>query len=152
MRLQATHLLTIKNEVVTVPNSLILGSSIINYSSLARTQGLILHTSVGIGYEVPWRQVEALLIRAAERTPGLLQEPPPFVLQKGLGDFSVTYEINAYCKDSHGMAQIYTDLQHNILDEFNEHDVQIMTPAYEGDPPFPKTVPKDKWFTPPAKK
>lgn len=150
MRLLVTHLQTIKNEEVTVPNSLILGSHVINYSSLAKTQGLILHTTVGIGYETPWRQVEAILLRAAERTPGLLKEPSPFVLQKGLGDFAVNYEINAYCRDAQSMTKVYAELHRNILDEFNEYGIQIMTPAYEGDPATPKVVPKEKWFTTPA--
>lgn len=150
MRLQATHLLTIKNETVTIPNSLILNSHVVNFSTLAKSQGLILHTTVGIGYEVSWRQVEAMLIRAAERTPGILKEPPPFVLQKSLDTFAVNYEINAYCQEPQRMVHIYTELHRKILDEFNEHGVQIMTPAYEGDPENPKVVPKSKWYAPPA--
>ena len=150
MRLQVTHLRTIKNEEIVVPNSLILNSHIINYSTLAQSRGLILHTTVGIGYETSWRQVEAMLRLAAERTPGLLKEPPPFVLQKSLGDFAVTYEINVYCDNPQGMARFYTALHQNILDVFNEHGVQIMTPAYEGDPDAPKVVPRDRWFAAPA--
>ena len=121
-----------------------------NYSSLARTQGLILHTNVGIGYETPWRQVEAMLLLAAERTPGILKVPAPFVLQKGLGDFAVDYEINVYCDNPRAMGRIYTDLHRNILDLFNEYGVQIMTPNYENDPQSPKLVKKEEWFTAPA--
>lgn len=151
MRLLVTHLRTIKNEEVIVPNSLILNSHVINYSTLAKSRGLILHTTVGIGYEVSWRQVEAMLQVAAERTPGLLKEPSPYVLQKSLGDFAVTYELNAYCDNPQAMPQLYTALHQNILDVFNEHSVQIMTPAYENDPQTPKVVPKDQWFAAPAK-
>ncbi len=149
-RLMVTHLRTIKNEEVVVPNSTIINSNIVNYSTLAGSRGLILHTTVGIGYETPWRQVEAMLRLAAERTPGLLKEPAPFVLQKALGDFAVTYELNAYCDDPHAMARLYTAMHQNILDVFNEHGVQIMTPAYEGDPETPKVVPKDQWYQAPA--
>ncbi len=150
MRLLVTHLRTIKNEEIVVPNSLILNSHVINYSTLAQSRGLILHTTVGIGYETSWRQVDAMLRLAAERTPGLLTEPPPFVLQKSLGDFAVTYELNVYCDNPQGMAQFYTALHQNILDAFNEYGVQIMTPAYEGDPDAPKVVPRDQWFAAPA--
>jgi small-conductance mechanosensitive channel len=152
VRLLVTHLRTPKNEEVVVPNSTILGSEVVNYSSLARERGLILHTTVGIGYETPWRQVEALLLEAARRTPGLLHEPPPFVLQKALGDFAVTYEVNAYCDAPHRMAVLYAELHRNILDVFNEYGVQIMTPAYEGDPDRPKVVPKERWYTAPAER
>jgi small-conductance mechanosensitive channel len=150
MRLQVTHIRTLKNEEVTVPNSQILGTHVVNYSALARSRGLILHTEVGIGYETPWRQVEALLRMATERTPGLLREPVPFVLERKLGDFAVNYELNAYCNDADAMGRLYAELHRNILDVFNEYGVQIMTPAYEGDTPQPKVVAKQDWFAPPA--
>jgi small-conductance mechanosensitive channel len=72
------------------------------------------------------------------------------VLQRSLGDFCVVYELNVYTDESHGQMQRYTDLHRNILDVFNEYGVQIMTPAYEGDPEQPKVVPKDQWFLAPA--
>jgi small-conductance mechanosensitive channel len=151
-RLLVTHLRTPKNEEVIVPNSAILGAEVVNYSTLARDRGLILHTTVGIGYETPWRQVEAILVEAALRTPGLLKEPPPFVLQKALGDFCVTYEINAFCNTPDAMPSLYTALHRNILDVFNEYGVQIMTPAYEGDPEQPKVVPRGEWYAAPARR
>jgi small-conductance mechanosensitive channel len=123
---------------------------VLNYSSLARTHGLILHTEVGIGYETPWRQVEAMLLMAADRTDGLLKEPRAFVLEKRLGDFAVTYELNAYCQDVPAMNRLYAALHRNILDVFNEYGVQIMTPAYEGDTPEPKIVSPENWHAAPA--
>jgi small-conductance mechanosensitive channel len=151
IRLQVTHVRSVKNEEIVVPNSTLLGTHVVNYSALARSRGLILHTTVGIGYETPWRQVEAMLLLAAERTPGLATEPRPFVLQKSLGDFCVVYEINVGCSDAQQMASLYTSLHRNILDVFNEYGVQIMTPAYEGDPEAPKVVPKEQWWTAPAR-
>jgi small-conductance mechanosensitive channel len=151
VRLQVTHVRTIKNEEVVLPNSQILGTHVTNYSSLAQSEGLILHTTVGIGYETPWRQVEAMLLEAARRTPGLMTEPGPFVFHLALGDFCVTYELNVYCSDARRMRATYTELHRNILDLFNEYGVQIMTPAYEGDPEVPKVVPKDQWYLAPAR-
>ncbi|MEJ2320420.1 MAG: mechanosensitive ion channel family protein [Gemmatimonadales bacterium] len=151
IRLLVTHLRSPKNEEIVVPNSLIIGSNVVNYSSIARKEGLILHTTVGIGYEVPWRKVEAMLVEAAGRTEGLLEEPAPFVLQKALADFCVTYELNAYCQDPGRMYSLYTELHRSIQDVFNEYGVQIMTPAYEADPVEPKIVPKEQWFEAPAR-
>ena len=150
MRLQVTRLRTNKNEEVIVPNSTILNSVVTNYSTLAENRGLILHTTVGIGYETPWRQVEGMLLMAAKRTPEVLAEPPPFVLQRTLGDFCVTYELNAYTSSADDMIGKYHALHANILDVFNEYGVQIMTPAYEGDPAEPKVVPKERWFEAPS--
>ena len=151
MRLSVTHLKTIKNEVITVPNSMIVNSHVVNYSSLAREKGLILHTTVTIGYDTPWRQVHALLLMGAERTSGLLREPPPFILQKSLDDFYVTYELNVYTGKPLEMAAIYSELHQNVQDAFNEYEVQIMSPSYRFDPDRPKVVPKDKWYAAPAK-
>jgi small-conductance mechanosensitive channel len=152
MRLLVTHLKSLKNEEIVVPNSLILSSSVINYSSISREKGLVLHTNVSIGYDAPWRQVEALLLKAAEKTPGVLKEPKPFVLQKSLDDFYVSYELNAYIATPQAMVQTYSELHRNILDAFNEAGVQIMSPHYEADPSGVKVVPKEKWYAPPAKK
>ena len=150
IRLQVTHLRTRMNEDIVIPNVKILGSEVTNFSTLAENEGLILHTTVGIGYETPWRQVEAMLIEAANRTPGMLREPKPFVRQRSLGDFAITYELNVYTRTPHQMALLYSLLHGNILDVFNEHSVQIMTPAYEGDPETPKVVAKQDWHLPPA--
>ena len=148
----ATRLRSLKNEEIIIPNSTVLNSSIINFSTQAQTNGLILHTTVGIGYEVPWRQVEAMLLLAAERTKNIRTEPKPFVLQQSLGDFAITYELNIYCDDARMMMELYSELHRNILDVFNEYGVQIMTPNYVQDTPQPKTVPKDQWYISPAGK
>jgi small-conductance mechanosensitive channel len=149
-RLQVTHLRTPKNVELVLPNSHLLGAEVMNYSSLSRSSGLILHTEVGIGYETPWRQVEAMLTMAADRTAGLAREPRPFVLEKKLGDFAITYELNVHTNNVPHMAQLYAELHRQILDVFNEYGVQIMTPAYEGDPEVPKVVTRKDWHTAPA--
>jgi small-conductance mechanosensitive channel len=147
-KILVTRLRSHKNEEIVIPNSQLQNSKIINFSAREKDKRLILHTSVGIGYETPWRQVDAMLHLAAERTKGLLKDPPPFVLKKSLGDFAVNYEINVYCDDVANILTHYTNLHQNILDVFNENNVQIMTPAYVMDPEAPKVVPVDQWDTP----
>jgi len=152
IKLMTTRIHTLKNESVIIPNSNILNTNVTNYSVMARDPGLVLHTTVGIGYDAPWRQVEAMLLLAAERTQGLQKEPRPFVLQTSMGDFAVNYEINAYCTDAGRMVAIKSELHRNIQDVFNEHGVQIMSPAYENDPQTPKIVPPEDWYAAPAVK
>jgi len=149
--LLVTRMRTKRNEIVVVPNSLILANQILNYSELAREHGVVLHTTVGIGYEVPWRQTEEILLMAAQRTAGIAGAPAPFVHQVELGDFCVTYELNVHCRDARTMMSVRSDLHRNILDLFNEYGIQIMTPAYEGDPETAKIVPRDRWFAAPAR-
>jgi len=147
-KILVTRLLSHKNEEIVIPNSVLQNSKIINYSAREKDKRLIIHAKVGIGYETSWRQVDAMLKLAAERTEGLLKDPPPFVLKETLGDFAINYEINAFCGDVANIKMHYNNLHQNILDVFNENNVQIMTPAYVKDPKTPKVVPKDQWEIP----
>ncbi len=121
VRMLDTHVRTFKNENVAVPNSQLLNSHITNYSALAKTSGVILHTVAGIGYETPWRQVEAMLVEAARRTPGARTDPPPFVLQLKLDDFCVQDQLNVHCSEPLLILETYTELHRNVLDVFNEY-------------------------------
>lgn len=128
--LLVTHVLTTKNVEITLPNSSVLSGPIFNFSSVVKESALILHTSITIGYDAPWRRVHELLIAAAKATDHILENPPPFVLQTALNDFYVSYQINAYTDHPHKMAQIYSELHQNIQDKFNEGGVEIMSPHY----------------------
>lgn len=128
--LLVTRVRTPKNVEIVIPNATILGSQITNYSALARERGLILHTTVTIGYDVPWRQVHELMKAAALATPGILSDPAPFVLQTALNDWHVSYEINAYTREANNMAAIYSGLHENIQEVFNAAGVEIMSPSY----------------------
>ncbi|MEJ2707249.1 MAG: mechanosensitive ion channel [Anaerolineales bacterium] len=128
--LLVTRVRTIKNVIISIPNAIVMKNMIVNYSTEADEKGLILHTSVTIGYDVPWRQVHQLLIQAAQATPDVLDTPHPFVLQTSLDDFYISYELNAYTAKAQKMAVIYSELHQNILDQFNQAGVEIMSPSY----------------------
>lgn len=131
--LLVTRIRTIKNVVITIPNASVLNAQIINYSAAAQdpnTPPLILHTTITLGYDVPWRTVHQALIGAAHATPSILPEPTPFVLQTSLDDFYVSYEINAYTNTPKIMAKIYSELHQNIQDKCNEIGIEILSPHY----------------------
>ena len=125
-----TKIRTLKNEEVTIPNATIINAHLWNFSKTAKDLGLILHTSVTIGYDVPWETVNKLLVKAALKTTLTQKDPKPFVLQKSLDDFYVNYEINAYTKQAKKMALIYSELHKNILEEFNAAGIEILSPHY----------------------
>lgn len=125
-----TKIRTIKNEEITIPNSKIMSSEVINYTVEATESGLILNTTITIGYDAPWRKVHELLIQAALSTEGILHYPRPFVFQTSLDDYYISYQINAYTKRPAEMAKIYSELHQSIQDKFNEGGVEIMSPAY----------------------
>lgn len=126
--LLVTRIRTIKNVEITIANSMVLSSHIINFSGSIHPDGLILHTTVTIGYDAPWRKVHGLLIEAALATENILKKPQPFVLQTALDDFYVHYQINAYTDRPSLMQQTYSDLHQNIQDKFYEAGVEIMSP------------------------
>ena len=125
-----TRIRTPKNEVVTIPNSFIMSSHTVNFSQSARYYGLIIHSEVSIGYDIPWRKTHQLLIEAALNTPGVVDDPRPFVLETSLQDYYPVYQVNAYIKDANQLAQVYSDLHQNIQDRFNEEGIEIMSPHY----------------------
>ncbi len=129
--LLVTRLRTIKNEIVTIPNSAILSGNTINYSVMAKKEGCILHTTVTIGYDEPWRKIHDLMVSAALATEGVNTKRKPFVLQTSLDDWYVSYQINAYTKLPEKSAVIYSNLHANIQDKFNEAGVEIMSAHYQ---------------------
>ncbi|MBE9583688.1 mechanosensitive ion channel [Mucilaginibacter sp. JRF] len=128
--LLVTRIRTIQNEIISIPNSTVMSNHTVNYSSDATHKGLIVHTTVTCGYDVPWRQVHQLLIEAAGRTSMLEKEPVPYVLQTSLDDFYVSYRINAFTKSPNKQAVIYSELHANIQDVFNEAGIELMSPRY----------------------
>ena len=128
--LLVTRIRTIKNVDISVPNGSVLGRQIVNYSSSAGRHGLILHTTVTIGYDVPWRKVHDLLVEAAMATGHVLSDPPPYVLQTGLEDFYAKYQLNAYTDRPLESARIYSELHQNIQDQLHEAGVEILSPHY----------------------
>jgi small-conductance mechanosensitive channel len=149
--LLSTKIRTNKRELITIPNAVLVGTATKNYSRLAAEgTGVILYTSVTIGYDTPWRQVHALLVMAADRTPGLRREPRPFVRQTALSDFYVEYQLNAHIERPEERLNVLAALHENIQDCFNEYGVQITSPHYESDPLKPKVVARDTWAPPPA--
>lgn len=125
-----TRLKTPKNEIITIPNSTIMTANTVNYTKSAATGGIILYTKVTVGYEIEWRLVHSLLLKAAQKTKGILQNPAPFVLQTAFNDFYVQYEINAYSDDANCMPCTYSSLYENIQDQFNEAGVELMSPHF----------------------
>ena len=144
-------LTTRAREEVTIPNSVVVADSIRNFSRV-QEGAVVLSTSVTIGYDTPWRQVRAMLLLAAARTDGVLREPAPVVYETALSDFYVEYELVAHGTSAITRAVLMSDLHQQILDAFNEHGVQIMSPHFEGQPEKLAIVEKANWFSAPAAK
>ena len=148
-----TKIATGLGEQLTLPNALVLGTVTRNYSRPTNGRGFMLRTKVTIGYDAPWRQVQALLLEAAGRTPGVSADPAPAVFQTALSDFYVEYELVCQASQSNARsrAEAITTLNANVIDTFNEYGVQIMSPHYLGDPALAKVVPRSAWHAAPAK-
>jgi small-conductance mechanosensitive channel len=148
-----TRIRTGLGQELTISNSQILGAVTKNYSRTVKGRGFVVDTTVTIGYDTPWRQVEALLVQAALRTPGVLADPAPQVFQIALSDYYPEYRLVCQAIPSEPVprAQVMNALHANIQDLFNEYGVQIMSPNYRGDPVAPKVVSRDHWYDAPAK-
>jgi small-conductance mechanosensitive channel len=141
---------TIDRREVTIPNTVMTNTNIVNYSRMSKEKGLILRTTVTIGYDAPWRQVHAMLKLAASRTQGLRKDTEPFVLQTALSDFYVEYTLGVAIENPRDRIRLLSELHANIQDAFNEFGVQILSPHFEAQPEGTIVVPKSKWFSAPA--
>ena len=147
----STKIATRMREEITVPNAVLVGTSITNYTRLAREQGAMVATTITIGYDAPWRQVHQLMLRAADRTTGIRKLPEPIVYQRSLSDFYVEYQLRAHVDRPEDRLPILSDLHAEIQDAFNEAGVQIMSPHFETQPQGKVTVPRAEWQgTPPG--
>jgi small-conductance mechanosensitive channel/Flp pilus assembly pilin Flp len=147
----ATRIHTGMGEEVSLPNTVIFSQPVRNFSRLVKGGRFVLHTAVTIGYATPWRQVHAMLLEAARRTPGVAQDPPPSVVQTALSDFYVEYRLWAQSTQAAAERRVeaMSALHANVLDVFNENGVQIMSPHYRSDPPEALVVrPGDAWAAP----
>ena len=147
-----TRIETLRHEEVSIPNAVVAATVTHNYSRLAGDGGVTVPTKVTIGYDTPWRQVQSMLLIAADRTQGITRAVPPRVLQTALLDFYVEYTLLVRVADPVKRLAMLDELHGHIQDVFNEHGVQIMSPNYEADPAEPKLVPPEKWFSPPARR
>jgi small-conductance mechanosensitive channel len=146
----AVKMINVRNEEITIPNSVLVSSPIFNYSKLSATHGTLMTAKVTIGYDTPWRQVHAMLEEAARRTPRVRSAPAPYVYQRALGDFYVEYELFVSIDRAIDRIPIQSALHAAIQDVFNGYGVQIMSPHFRGQPAQPVLVPKQDWFKPPA--
>ncbi len=146
-----TRVRTVTGVEVSIPNNVVLGGQLQNYSRSPEGPGLWLETGVTIGYDTPWRQVQRLLLEGAAKTAKVQTTPAPYVLQTALSDFYVEYKLRARTQEVVGRAAVLSELHAHIVDAFNTAGVQIMSPNYEADPEQPKLVAPDHWEgVPPA--
>ena len=148
--LLAAKIRTVEGQEVTIPNSVLVGTSTRNYTRLGYPDGMVVSSTVTIGYDAPWRQVHALLLRAADCTANVRKRPEPYVLQRALSDFYVEYTLIARLEDEKRRIESLSDLHSQIQDAFNEFGVQIMSPHYMVQPEGNVVVPPAKWHTPPS--
>jgi len=146
----STKIRNVRNEEVTFPNGVVISAPIVNFTRLSSEGGALVSTTVTIGYDAPWRQVHGLLELAARRTPGLRQQPAPYVVQHALSDWYVEYQLVAHAESSDERPLALSRLNAAIQDAFNEHGVQIMSPHFVVQPGAPVVVPREKWNAPPA--
>jgi small-conductance mechanosensitive channel len=148
----STKIKSVRYEEVTIPNAVVVAQVMIDYSRFGDADGVFTPTSVTIGYDAPWRQVQSLMVLAAERTQGIRTEPKPIVLQEALQDFYVKYTLLFSLEKQEARLFVLDALHANVQDLFNEYGVQIMSPNYLADPASPKIVPKTDWFAAPARR
>jgi small-conductance mechanosensitive channel len=124
-----TRIKTIKDEIISIPNLTVMGKELKNFSALKE---VLIYVSVSLGYDVDKDLAKKILIESAKKTSGILTatDKKPFVLLRDLGNYAITYEINAYTDRPNSLVNIKSELIDNILSEFKKSDIEILSPFH----------------------
>ena len=87
---RATVLRTIDREVISIPNSSIGRSKVINYS---REKAFSQQVNFGLSYRVPPSQIVQVLQQAAQSVDGVLHHPPVSTIVQEYSDYYINYQV-----------------------------------------------------------
>jgi len=117
-----TEIQTEDRDLLTLPNMYVITHPV----RVVRSTGTIVSCTLSLGYDVPRKRIEPLLIAAAERS-GLTDA---FVQVTSLGDFSVTYRIAGLLSEVKHILSFRSGLRKAVMDVLHEDGVEIVSPSF----------------------
>jgi len=106
-----THVRSLDGEVMSIPNMELLKKDILNFTR-SPTGAMVINLSMP--FSVPPSKIKTLLKEAAEKTPGIEQNPAPQVIGKEIEGTTIAYRLIARTKDVLRVEDIKSDLIANI--------------------------------------
>ncbi len=122
--LTMTHVRTGRGETITLPNREVLAMPVLNFT---RSEHHPIFVEVSVGWRVPHKKVEELLLESARRTPGVLETPPPQVFGKDVAENAIVYQLLAYTNDPEQMKQVKSALLYTVQDLFHGSKLKALT-------------------------
>ncbi len=111
-----THILTVDNKRITVPNGALMNANVTNFSSEDnRRVDLVFKAAFGTDQNL----VLGLMRKAAEETKGVLADPAPFARFSGCADNAQEFTLRAWCV-SGDYWDVYFDLLQNVSAAFGQ--------------------------------
>jgi len=126
--LRSTRILTRDDIEITIPNSTIANSQIINESGGPYVKHR-LRLPVGVAYGSDIDQVRDVLMQVALSNDLICQDPEPRVRFRGFGDSSLNLELLCWIEDPKDRGRIQDSLNTNIYKALGQAGIEI---------PFPK--------------
>lgn len=123
---RATRLKTKTYDYIIIPNSVIAGKPIINYSRPTPDHGCIL--KVGVDYGTPPHKLRRTVMQVLDETPTVLKQPPPVVRLTDYSDFSINYHIRIFIADYANIDEIKSAVMYRLWYAFKREGITIPFP------------------------
>lgn len=127
--IRSTTVLTPDNVLVTVPNSVLNSTQVVNESSPQRHIRLRIPLSAAYGSD--YVEVERLVLEACEDAPLIRDQPRPRVLFDQFGDSALLFELRAYISHPLTKKRAIDQVNRRVYDAFDEAEIKIPFPQRE---------------------
>jgi len=126
--LMATELLAYDNKFITIPNKLVWGSPIVNFTRMPTRR---VDVAVGISYESDLKKAIQVAMNLMKKHSMVLKDPEPAVVTTELADSSVNLQLRAWTQ-TEDYWTVKFDLTNGILETFNrEEGIEIPYPQLD---------------------
>jgi small-conductance mechanosensitive channel/CRP-like cAMP-binding protein len=123
---RATRLKTKNYDYIVIPNSVIAGKPIINYSCPTGDHGCII--KVGVDYGTPPHKLRQTVMQVLDDTPTVLKQPPPVVRLTDYADFSINFDIRIFIADYADLEEIMSAVMYRLWYAFKREGITIPFP------------------------
>ena len=124
--LRATKIKTTDNIVIIIPNNEIMLRDIINYTTIS--EKIRVRINIGIAYDADMQKAKNIILKVADSTEGVSNDPPPKVVVRKFGESAVDLQLRVWIHDARRRMSTISDITDRVKSSFDEQGVEIPYP------------------------
>ncbi|MGD2037310.1 MAG: mechanosensitive ion channel family protein [Desulfobacterales bacterium] len=124
--LRATKIKTTDNIVIIIPNNEIMLRDIINYTIIS--ENIRVRINIGIAYDADLKKAKNVILKVAEATEGVADDPPPKVVVRNFGESAVDLQLRVWIHDARRRMDTISGITDRVKEAFDEAGIEIPYP------------------------